>query len=203
MKKLIILSLAAIAFGACASKKAVPEVKQEKVTSLEGQKVNQETRQLSGITMAEALNEDGTGLIQRPYKWYSGHGKANNKQMAIELAQGEAYATISRVLNSIVETNTKRGNVANNAIVQQALNSYWEQVSMSIQKGCEPFGEAVIEYDSKTGMYSVTAKVGIRGDRFNELLNNAGNYKPANLSGEELQQFIETNKSIMEAAKGN
>ncbi len=203
MKKLIILSLAIIALGSCASKKAMPEVKQERVTNLEGQKVNQETRQMQGIAMAEALNEDGTALIQRPYKWYAGFGKADNKQMAIELAQGEAYATISRVLTNIVETNTARGNVANNGAVQQALTSYWKQVSMSIQKGCEPFGETVIEYDATTGMYNVTAKVGIRGDRFNEMLNNAGNYKPDNLSGEELQQFIETNKSIMEAAKGN
>ncbi len=203
MKKLIILGLAAMVLGACASKQAVPEVKQEKVTTLEGQKVRQETRQLSGITMAEAFNEDGTALIQRPFKWYAGHGKADNKQMAIELAQGEAYATISRVLTNIVETQTERGNVANNGAVQQALTSYWKQVSMSIQKGCEPFGEAVIEYDAATRMYSVTAKVGIRGDRFNELLNQAGNYKPADLSGEALQQFIETNRSIMEAAKGN
>ncbi len=193
----------ALTMASCASKKAASEVKREKVTTLEGQKVRQETRQLSGITMAEALNEDGTALIQRPFKWYAGHGKADNKQMAIELAQGEAYATVSRVLTNIVETQTERGNVANNGAVQQALTSYWKQVSMSIQKGCEPFGEAVIEYDPTTRMYSVTAKVAIRGDRFNELLNQAGNYKPANLSGEALQQFIETNKAIMEAAKGN
>lgn len=52
-------------------------------------------------------------------------------------------------------------------------------------------------------MYNVTAKVGIRGDRFNEMINSAGNYKPDNLAGEDLEQFIEINKSIMEAAKGN
>ncbi len=203
MKKLIILGLAVMALGACASKQAVPEVKQAKVTSLEGQKVNQEIRQASGITMAEALNEDGTALIQRPFKWYAGHGKADNKQMAIELAQSEAYFNISRVLTNIVEAETERGNVANNGAVQQALTSYWKQVSMSIQKGCEPFGDLVIEYDPTTRMYSVTAKVGIRGDRFNTLLNQAGNYKPADLTGDELKQFIETNRSIMEAAKGN
>ncbi len=203
MKKLFILSLAIIALGSCASKKAVPEVKQETITSLEGEKVRQETRQLSGITMSEALNEDGTALIQRPFKWYAGHGKADNKQMAIELAQSEAYATISRVLTNIVESQTERGNIANNGAVQQALTSYWKQVSMSIQKGCEPFGEAVIEYDPTTRMYSVTAKVGIRGDRFNALLNDAGKHEPETLAGEELQQFIDINKSIMEAAKGN
>ncbi len=178
-------------------------VKVANTVSLEGEKVRQETSQPSGITMAEALNEDGTALIQRPFKWYAGHGKADNKQMAIELAQGEAYATISRILTNIVEATTARGNVANNGAVQQALTSYWKQVSTSIQKGCEPFGDLIIEYDPTTQMYSATAKVGIRGDRFNEMLNNAGKYEPETLSGEELQQFIETNKSIMEAAKGN
>ena len=74
---------------------------------------------------------------------------------------------------------------------------------MSIQKGCEPFGDVTIEYSPSTRMYSVTAKVAVRGDRFNQMLNNAGNFRPDNLSGEELEQFIETNKAIMEAAKGN
>lgn len=52
-------------------------------------------------------------------------------------------------------------------------------------------------------MYNVTAKVSIRGDRFNKMLNTASTYKPEDLSGSELEQFIEVNKSIMEAAKGN
>ena len=52
-------------------------------------------------------------------------------------------------------------------------------------------------------MYNVTAKVAIRGDRFNDLLNTAGNFRPSDLSGAELDEFIETNKSIMNAAKGN
>ncbi len=202
MKKLFILGLAIVALGSCASTKKV-ELKQETITSLEGQEVRQETRKMSGVDMAEALNEDGTALIQRPFKWYAGIGKADNKQMAIELAQSEAYATISRVLNNIVETNTERGNLANNGVVQQALTSYWKQVSMSIQNGCEPFGDVMIEYDQSTRMYTVTAKVAIRGDRFNTLLNKAGKHQPENLTGEDLQQFIETNKSIMEAAKGN
>lgn len=87
--------------------------------------------------------------------------------------------------------------------MQQALTSHWKQVSTSLQQGCEPFGNVTVEYSPTTHMYNVTAKVAIRGDRFNKMLNTAGNYKPEDLSGSELEQFIEVNKSIMEAAKGN
>ena len=172
-------------------------------TSLEGTQTRVETIKLSGIEMAEALSEDGTQMIQRPYKWYAGIGKADNKQVAIELAQREAYATISRILTNAVKDNAERGNVANNGKVQQALTSHWEQFSASLQKGCEPFGNTSIAYDQSTRMYTATAKIAIRGDRFNQLLNTAGNFKPSDLSGAELDQFIEINKAIMEAAKGN
>ena len=173
------------------------------VTSLEGQQVVSETVKLSGIEMAEALNEDGTDMIKRPYKWFAGIGKADNKQVAIEHAQREASATISRVLNNAVKDGAERGNVVNNGRVQQALTSHWEQFSTSLQKACEPFGNTTIEYDPSTKMYQVTAKVAIRGDRFNQLLKTAGDFKPADLTGDDLEQFIETNKAIMEAAKGN
>lgn len=172
-------------------------------TSLEGTQTRVETVKLQGIEMSEALSEDGTQMIKRPFKWYAGIGKADNKQMAIELAQREAYATISRIFTNAVKDEAQRGNVANNGAVQQALTSHWEQFSASLQKGCEPFGNTSIEYDQTTRMYTATSKVGIRGDRFNQLLNTAGNFKPSNLSGTELEQFIEVNKSIMEAAKGN
>ena len=52
-------------------------------------------------------------------------------------------------------------------------------------------------------MYNVTAMVGISGYWFNEMITSAVNYKPDNLAGEDMEQFIEINKSIMEAAKGN
>jgi len=172
-------------------------------TSLEGTQTRVETVKLSGIEMAEALSEDGTQMIQRPYKWYAGIGKADNKQVAIELAQREAYATISRILTNAVKDNAERGNLANNGKVQQALTSHWEQFSASLQKGCEPFGNTSIAYDQSTKMYTATAKIAIRGDRFNQLLNTAGNFKPTDLSGAELDQFIEINKAIMEAAKSN
>lgn len=172
-------------------------------TNLEGQQVVSETIRLSGIEMADAISDDGTMMIKRPYKWYAGVGNADNKQVAVELAQREAYATMSRVLNNAVLDESERGNVVNNGRVQQALTSHWEQVSASIQKACEPFGNTVIEYNPNTKMYQAISKVGIRGDRFNQLLNTAGSAKPSDLTKDELEQFIQINKSIMEAAKGN
>ena len=161
-----------------------------------------ETVRLQGIEMTEALNEKGTAIVKVPYKWYAGIGTADNKQVAVELAQREAYATISRIFNQAVLDQAQRGNVANNGAVQQALTSYWEQVSTSVSKYCEPFGDTKVVYNTASRMYEATAKVGLRGDKFNQVLNGATNFKPENLSGEELEQFIEVNKNIMEAAKG-
>lgn len=179
------------------------ESSRTKTTSLEGEKVMTETVKLTGIEMSEALSEDGTELIKRPYKWFAGIGRADNKQMAIELAQREAYAAISRVLNNAVYDESERGNVAVNGHVGQALTSHWNQVSASVQKACEPYGNTLIEYNKKTRMYEATAKVGIRGDHFTQLMNEAGEFTPSGLSGSELDEFIQANKSIMEAAKGN
>ena len=186
----------------CGAGKRSADFAREKGKSLEGDKVMVETVRLHGIDEAEVLNEDGTKLIKMPFKWYAGIGTADNKQVAIELAQREAYATISRVLNNIVQDQAQRGNLANNGKVQQALSSYWEQISVSVQNACEPFGETVIEYNPSTGMYNVTAKVGIRGDRFNDLLDTAGKIPENELDKDELDEFIDINKSIMEAAKG-
>ena len=207
MKKVVLFISSIMLLLSCGTTKSTmaPAVDSERktVTSLEGQQVVSETVKLSGIEMAEALNEDGTDMIKRPYKWFAGIGKADNKQVAIEYAQREASATISRVLNNAVKDGAERGNVVNNGRVQQALTSHWEQFSTSLQKACEPFGNTTIEYDPSTKMYQVTAKVAIRGDRFNQLLKTAGDFKPADLTGDDLEQFIETNKAIMEAAKGN
>lgn len=172
-------------------------------TSLEGEKVRSETIQMQGIEMQQALSEDGTELIQRPYKWYAGIGTADNKQVAIEVAQREAYATISRILNNAVYDEAEKGSVANNGKVKQALKSHWEQVSSSLVKACEPYGSATVEYNPTTKMYTAVAKVGIRGDRFNKLLKKAGEFKPANLTDDELDLFMETNESILDAAKGD
>lgn len=207
MKKLHLLGMAAvfaIALASCgSSKNMVVESKIDKETTLEGEKVVVETTKLQGIEMVDDLSEDGTKMIKVAYKWYAGIGKANDKQTAIEMAELEARATISRVIENAVKTESERGTVANNGEVQKALTSHWNQISVSIQNACEPFGDTRVEYSQTTKMYTVTQKVGIRGDKFQKMLNNAGNYKPSNLSGKDLEDFIEVNKSIMEAAKGN
>lgn len=176
-------------------------VSQSTVTSLEGDKVTVQEMQLSGIEVAETLNEDGTDIIKRPYKWYAGIGETDDQQVSIELAQREAYATISRIFSNLVKDESERGNVVTNKKVQQALTSHWEQFSTSLQKACEPFGKASVQYNPSTKQYKVIAKVGVRGDHFNQLLKTAGDFKPGGLTEEELTQFIESNKAIMEAAK--
>lgn len=202
MKKLFLLAAVAVMTVACGSPGKLSRPEREKTRSLEGDRVTVETVALQGIEMSESLSEDGTEIIRRPFKWYAGHGMADNRQMAIELAQREAYATISRVFNNAVADDAERGNVANNGKVMQALTSHWEQVSTSISKACEPFGDTVIEYNPATGMYSVTAKVAVRGDKFFELLDTAGKFEPQGLSADEVEQFKAVNKSIMEAARG-
>lgn len=196
--------VAIIMLASCGShKNTVVESKIEKERSLEGEKVVVETTKLYGTEMVETLSEDGTKMVKVPFKWYAGIGKANDKQTAIEMAELEVRATISRIIENAVLTESERGTVANNGDVQKALTSHWKQVSTTIQNACEPIGDTKIEYSPSTKMYTVTAKVGIRGDRFQQLLNSAGNFKPSSLSGGDLQQFIETNQAIMNAAKGN
>ncbi len=207
MKKLHLFGMAvlgALVLVSCGSSKNLAvESRTEKATSLEGEKVVVENTKLQGIEMVDDLSDDGTKMVKVAYKWYAGIGKANDKQTAIEMAELEARATISRVVENAVLAESERGSVVNNGDVQKALKSHWQQVSMSIQNACEPFGDTKIEYSPSTKMYTVTQKVGIRGDKFQKMLNNAGNYKPSSLQGDELQQFIDVNKSIMEAAKGN
>ena len=206
MKKLSLLGIAvlsALLMVSCGSSKQMTttETKTEKATSLEGAEVVKETSKDQGIEMVDDLSEDGLSIRKVAYKWYAGRYSANDKATAIEMAQREAYATISRVLNNMVLDEAERGTLANNTDVQKAAKSHWQQVSLSIQKACEPFGETVVEYNPSTRVYTATAKVGVRGDRYNKMLNDAGNFKPDNLKGEELQQFMEVNKNILEAAK--
>lgn len=206
MKKLHLLGMAAIAlvFASCGSSKNMAvQSNIEKQRSLEGEKVVVETTKLTGYDMSEGLSEDGTKLVKIAYKWFAGIGKADDKQTAIEMAELEARATISRVIENAVLAESERGTLVNNGEVQKALKSHWKQVSVSIQNACEPFGDTKIEYSPTTRMYTVTQKVACRGDKFQQMLNNAGNYKPNNLSGKDLDDFVEANKSIINAAKGN
>lgn len=205
MKKIYLLGMAtmvALAMISCGSSKNVAvQSKTEKQRNLEGEKIVVETTKLTGIEMVEDLDEDGTKMIKVPYKWFAGIGNANDKQTAIKMAELEARATILRVVENAVLSESERGSVINNGEVQKALTTHWQQVSTSIQNACEPFGDTKIEYSPSTKMYTVTQKVGIRGDKFQQMLNNAGNFKPNSLSGKDLEEFIDINKSIMNAAK--
>lgn len=196
-----LVAIAALAMVSCGSSKNVSDSRIEKATSLEGESVVVETVKMTGIEMVDALSDDGMKMIKVPYKWYAGIGKANDKQTAIEMAELEARATVSRVVENIVLAESERGSVVNNGEVQKALKSHWQQMSMSIQNACEPFGDTKIEYNSTSKMYIVTGKVGMRGDKFQKMLNNAGNYKPQGLSGKDLEEFNKVNKSIIDAAK--
>lgn len=172
-------------------------------TTLEGTQVNVESTLLQGIELSDALSEDGLSIVKRPFRWFAGIGRASDKQIAIEIAQREAYATLSRIISNIVNDQGRKGAIINNQEVQLALKLNWDQFSSSVQSGCEPFGSTTIEYDPSTKIYSAVAKIGIRGDRYIKLLNAAGSYKPSNLSGSNLEQFIAVNNAIMEAAKGS
>lgn len=185
------------------NKSTTVESKTEKSRSLEGEREIVETTKIQGVEMVETLNEDGTKMIKTPYRWYAGVGKADDKQTAIEMAELEARATVSRTIENMVMSTAERGVIANNGEVQKALSSHWKQISASIQNACEPIGETKIEYNKATKMYTVTSKVGIRGDYYQQLINSASNFKPTNLSGEDLEQFNEANQSIMKTAKGN
>ena len=203
VKHIAMTVLAALVMVGCGSTKQTVESRTEKQTSLEGEKVIVETSKMQGIEMVDDLSEDGTKIVKVAYKWYAGIGKANDKQTAIEIAEREARATISRIVENMVLDQSERGTVANNGEAQKALTSHWQQVSRSIQNACEPFGDVKVEFSPSTKMYTVTAKVGIRGDKFQQMLNNAGNFKPNNLSGKDLDDFVAANKTIMNAAKGN
>lgn len=207
MKKLHLFGMAvlgALVLASCGSSKNMAvQSNIEKQRSLEGEKVMVETTKLTGYDKSEGLNEDGTDIVKVAYKWFAGIGKADDKQTAIEIVELEARATISRVVENIVKAESERASLTNNSETQKAISSYWKQVSTSIQNACEPYGDTKIEYSPTTKMYTVTQKVACRGDKYIQMLNNAGNYKPNNLSGKDLDEFIKVNKSIMEAAKGN
>lgn len=161
------------------------------------------TIKTNGIEMVETLNEDGSDLIRRPYRWFAGIAEADIESLAVEMAQLEAYAAISHVLENAVIAEAERAAIAVDGKVHKALKSHWQQVSLSIQHASEPFGEVESTFDEDTGLYHVIAKVGIRGDRYVKLLDGAASVKPNNLSGDDLQQFIDANQAIIDASKGN
>lgn len=156
----------------------------------------------SGYDMQKSINDDGSGFIERPYKWYSGIGKADDKQIALELAQREAYATISRIINNIVDDKCEKIASSMEGRVGKAVQSCWTQISQNIVSGCEPFGKAVVEYDSRFGMYIVTAKVAVRGDRFLKMLGEVSSIKVDGFSEAEMDEYAAINAEIMESVRG-
>ncbi len=161
------------------------------------------TIKTNGIEMVDTMNDDGTDLIKRPYRWFAGIAEADVESVAVEMAQLEAYAAVSRVIENVVTTKAERSTLAVDGKVAKALKSYWEQMSFSIQKACEPFGDTEVNYNDQTGLYEVTAKVGIRGDRYVKLLDGAKNAKPEGLDKDELQEFLEVNDAIIDSAKSD
>lgn len=172
-------------------------------TTASAQNTAKTTLKLQGVEMVETMSDDGMSMVKRPYRWFAGMAEADVQSVAVEMAQLEAYATVSRVIENMVMAKAERGTVGNNGKVQKAIRSHWEQVSMSIQKACEPFGDTEVSYNSQTGMYEVIAKVGIRGDRYVKMLDGAKDAKPDGLNAEETKEFVEINETIIDAAKGN
>jgi len=171
------------------------------VAEAAAQNTTKKTLKLQGVEMVETLSSDGMSMVKLPYRWFAGIAKADDEGTAVEMAQLEAYTTVSRVIENVVTAKAERGANVVNGKVQQALKSHWEQMSMSIQKACEPFGDTEVSFNEQTGMYEAIAKVGIRGDRYVKLLDGAKDTKPEGLTGNELKQFNEANDAIIDAAK--
>ena len=93
---------------------------------------NTKTLKLQGVTMVETINDDGTDVIKRPYRWFAGMAEADVESVAVEMAQLEAYAAVSRVIENAVSTKAERSSLAVDGKVSKALKSHWEQMSFSI-----------------------------------------------------------------------
>lgn len=158
---------------------------------------------LQGVEMVETMSANGMSMEKRPYRWFAGMAESDLQSVAVEMAQLEAYAAVSRVIENIVSAKAERATLGVDGRVQKAIKSFWEQMSMSIQHACEPFGNTEVSYNRETGLYEVIAKVGIRGDRYVKLLDGARDTQPEGLSAEEAQTFIDINETIIDAAKGN
>lgn len=158
---------------------------------------NTENIQLHGLEMVETLSDDGMRIIKMPFKWFAGIGEADDKQIAIEIAQREAQSAVSRIIRNEVIDQAAKLSVDVNGRVCQALISSWEQYSHSILVGCEPFGNTEVQYNPSTEIYKVKARIGIQGDRFKKLMNEYKERTPENLTPVEIQQFIQINQTIV------
>ena len=54
------------------------------------QNTTKSTLKLNGVTMVETMNDDGTDMTKRPYRWFAGMAEADVQSVAVEMAQLEA-----------------------------------------------------------------------------------------------------------------
>lgn len=156
-----------------------------------------EDLQLHGLEMVETLSDDGMEIVKRPFKWFAGIGESDNKQIAIEMAQREAQATVSRIIRNEVIDQATRFGLDTNGRVCQALVSSWSQYSHSILVGCEPLGKAEVQFNRNTGIYRVKVRIGIQGDRFKKMINEYKGRTPEELTPAEAQQYIQINQTVV------
>ena len=169
--------------------------------NLEGDCVRVQDEATSGYAMSETLSDDGTRIEQIAYKWFSGYAESDNKQMAIEMAQREAFNTVSRTFQNAVLTAAVGVSNDVNGRAVEAVTSCWAQVSNQVVRGCEPFGENRIEYNGNTGRYKVTAKIAMRGDLYKKIIDNIKNNIPQNLSENEVDIFLSVHTRVVEIVR--
>ena len=196
MKTKLILLVALFAFVSTTVSAQVQRVRDER-----GHVVYEHNDVVTGFEVAQALSPDGTKLIEMPYKWFAATATADDEQVAIELAQRDAFAIISRVVSNAVYDVSERYATVCNDKVREYVKSYWEQFSQSVIRGCEPFGSVKIDYDPCTRNYTATARVAMRGDRYNKLLGEYEEARPAELTGAEVNIFTEINVAVISILK--
>ena len=164
-------------------------------------------QQVAGIEMSNALSEDGTEMIQRPYKWWAGFAEVDKYSTAVSQATSDAYVTVAREFNNMVNMVVERGEITTNGKVVDAVKSYWKQVADKLVKQCEVFGDAeTLRYPSEENgnKYLIRAKVALRGDYYIALIDNAAKEAPKKVKGltpAETKEVLDLNNAILEQAK--
>lgn len=171
--------------------------------SLEGKYVREETLVISGVEVVETLSDDGMSIIKRPYQWFEGTAADKNKRTAIEKAQRVAFNNISRfVNNAIMQVSNGSATSCNNDTLDKFV-SHWKQFSKSVIRGCEPFGDVVVEYEPKSKIYTVTCKVALRGDRLQEMLKQHKERVPIIVYTEDVEIYKQLNTTIVSTIQIN
>lgn len=166
-------------------------------------------QEVSGVKMSDALSEDGTSIIQRPYRWWAGFATVNKYQEAVTQATEDAYVAVAREFDRKINEVVERGSVTTNGKVVDATKRYWTQISEKLVKQCGPFGEVeILIQPSKNNnhMYTVKAKVAMRGDYYIALIEKAAKEAPKKIqtngmTAAEVNEVLELNNAILRAAK--